>query len=435
MKTSLRNRKNKGLSALVAFALLAPLLVSPAMAKTSAPPPGATKEEIEMGRKGAESIEKNKNVKLLDEKDPKNKPLLDKLNAMVKMLGKASDRPKVEYSVKVIVEDDINAFTLPAGRIYITTGLIEAAGSDDEVAAVLSHEVAHTAHMHVLRAQNKLKPLQWVGLAAMIAALAGGENTANAARIAPYILTGVANRYSVELEEEADAAAIRQMKNTPWNPSAMVTFMQRLQDEERRRPEIELGIYQSHPVTADRVQSALNALKANGIAYTPRVVQGARRATVVLPKERPGVAQIQWGDSVLMELAAPAEIARTSGIVSTQSSPAVRPAAEKATDAKPDTKTEAKTEPALDAATQAAKARAEIVAARLNTLMNNNLRWHEISVREDGATVTLVARDTTIASVTGEDAQLQKTTPLQLARKWRENLGRLFWSEAVGGKM
>jgi hypothetical protein len=82
-----------------------------------------------------------------------------------------------------------------------------------------------------------------------------------------------------------------------------------------------------------------------------------------------------------------------------------------------------------------AKARAELVATRINDLLRANLRWHEIHVSGDNLGATLVARGTVIARVTPADAKLENTTPLALAQKWRNNFGRLFWTETISGKL
>ncbi|HEX8235440.1 MAG TPA: M48 family metalloprotease [Abditibacteriaceae bacterium] len=434
--------------ALCTFLLLAPLAVQ--APHTLAEPstaqdkikflPEATKREIELGKKQADLLEKNPKIKFIDAKDPKNKELLDKLNSMARELGKVSRRPKIEYSVKVIEEEDTNAFTLPAGRIYMTRGLLNLAGSDDELAAVLAHEIGHTEYMHVTRGETKMKPLQWAGLAAMAAMMAGGKAGADVSRIAPYILTGIANTYSVEFEQEADHAAIDQMKQTKYNPSAMVTFMQKLRDEERRRPEVDLGIYQTHPATPERVHSAMQSLQAAGIPYTPRDVVGSRQATVIEPKDKPNVAAVQFGNVTLLELApltttgAPPNAVASATVSTSVQAPVTTPSAT------PGTQTTT-TQPSTQAAAVAvanpftAKARAEAVATRINDLLRANLRWHEIRVSGDDSGATLVARETVIARVTPADAKLENTTPLALAQKWKNNFGRLFWNETISGKL
>ncbi len=376
-------------------------------------PPNLTPREIEMGKKSVEQLEKDPRVKLLDgSKDAKAKALLDKLNEMARVLGKASSRPLIPYSVKVLEDADVNAFTLPGGHIYMSRGLLDLASSDDEIAAVISHEIGHNARMHVLREQAKEKPLQWLQLAAMLAMLKGGQTGANIAQMTPYLLTGVVNKYSIEYEEEADTCAIEQMKQTIYNPSAMVTFMQKLSDEEKRHPEVQLGIYQDHPVSAARVQSSLDLLKQLGLPFTPRAVSGANEALVVTKEDRINVV---WDAASLFEFAIP-NVSKTPTVATPTSNP------EKSA-----------TTPVV--AVSPIQKRAQTAATCLNGLMRDNLRIHEISVNVDGAEATLSARGQEIARATTADAKLAKVSPLLLAQLWKSNLQRLFWKESLHGAM
>ncbi len=365
-------------------------------------PPAATPKEIEMGRKAAAELEKSPKIKLLDgSKDPVAKALLDKLNTMARELGKASARPLIEYKVKVVEDDSLNAFTLPNGQIYVSRGLLDAVASDDEVAAVLSHEIGHNAHMHALRGQAKTKPLQWVSIAALAAMLTGGKAGADIAQLTPYVLTGIVNSYSVEYEKEADQAAVDQMKLTRYNPSALVTFMQRLTEAERRRPSIELGIFQTHPLSPQRVAAARKAIAQAGLEFNPRDVEGTRRATV--EGKDSGVAQVKFGGVTLLEFAPMAGAPQTGA-----------------------------PQPGV-ASAPTPKARAEAVAARINELLRANLKWHEIAARGDANAALLVARGVEIVRITPADARPLNTTPLALAQKWKVNFGRLFWGETING--
>lgn len=371
-------------------------------------PPSATPKEIEMGRKAAAELEKSPKIKLLDgSKDPVAKALLDKLNTMARELGKASARPLIEYKVKVVEDDSLNAFTLPNGQIYVSRGLLDAVSSDDEVAAVLSHEIGHNAHMHALRGQAKTKPLQWVSLAALAAMLTGGKAGADIAQLTPYVLTGIVNSYSVEYEKEADQAAVDQMKTTRYNPSALVTFMQRLTEAERRRPSIELGIFQTHPLSPQRVAAARKAITQAGLEFNPRDVEGTRRATV--ESKDSGVAQVKFGGVTLLEFV-PQASAPQGGASQTGAS-----------------------QPGVAVSAPAPKARAEAVAARINELLRANLKWHEIAARGDANAALLVARGVEIVRITPADARPLNTTPLALAQKWKVNFGRLFWGETING--
>ena len=358
-------------------------------------PPGSTPAELEMGKKSVESLEKDPKFKLVKpDKDAATTALYAKLNGMVTTLGKVSARPLIKYSVKVMDDTEPNAFTLPGGHIYVSTGLLELAGSDDEIAAVLAHEIGHNARMHVERNQQKTKPLQWAGLAAMAVMMTGSKSGADVARITPYILTGIANSYSVDFEKEADQCAIDEMQKTPYNPSAMVTFMQRLSDVEARRPHVELGIYQDHPSSPERVDAALDALQRAGIAYTPRAVSGGTQATALADIVQAGTMNVKYGDLVLMKLAplsaSPADVA-------------------------------------------ANKTRAENVATRINELLQGNLKTHELAAYSSDGSAVLAARGQELLRVSPADAAAAKVAPLALAQQWKNNFSRIFWREAMNG--
>jgi hypothetical protein len=171
----------------------------------------------------------------------------------------------------------------------------------------------------------------------------------------------------------------------------------------------------------------MQALQAAGIPYTPRDVVGSRQATVIEPKDKPNVAAVQFGNVTLLELAPLTTAPTTSGAL-----PVVGPDTQATTTMQPSTQPST-TPVTVDPST--AKARAEVVATRINDLLRANLRWHEISVSGDDSGATLVARGTVIARVMPADAKLENTTPLALAQKWRNNFGRLFWNETINGKL
>lgn len=361
------------------------------------PPPTATPKEIELGKKAADELEKDPKIKLVDgSKDPKDKALLDKLNKMVTEIGKVSLRPGIKYNVKLIEDKDLNAFTLPNGQVYVYRGLVEFAGSDDEIAAVLAHEIGHNAMMHSMRGQAKARKLNWVSLAAMAAMLSGGRSGGDIAQFSQYLLIGIMNGYGEEYEKEADRAAIADLSKTSYNPSALVTFMQRLNQEEKRRPDIgELGIFRTHPPSETRAAAAMTTILDLGLKFTPREVTGAREATVVEAKDR---VAVKFGDVTLLEFA----LQPQSPAPQTPSSP---------------------------------KARAEQAAQQINQLLRANLAMHEIQADGDASSARLLARGVEVARVTSEDARLQNLTPLASAQKWRDSFRRVFWREAIKGKL
>lgn len=366
---------------------LATLFFLPALVQAAPPkniPPGATPREIELGDKTSEQLEKDPKIKLLDPKSsPEAKALLDKLNGMAKELGKASARPDIVYTVKVIEDKDINAFTLPNGKIYMFRGLLDYTSSDDEIAGVIAHEIGHNAQMHALRGSAKAKKLSWVSLAAMAAVLAGGgQNAADLMQFSQYALIGVMNSYGVEYEKEADTAGLEEIKATQYNPSAMVTFMRRLELQEKRRPEVKLGIFQTHPPSEERAAALLAQMKTDGLAFTPRDVEGGQIAKIETKDDR---FSVKITDLVILEFA------KTPG----------------------------------------AEARAQQAAKTINSLLRDNLKAHELSANSKGA---LMARGFTIATATPADAKLQNLSVEKCAQEWNENFRRLFWREQLNGK-
>jgi predicted Zn-dependent protease len=202
-----------------------------------------------------------------------------------------------------------------------------------------------------------------------------------------YLLTGIMNGYGVEYEKEADYAAVTAMAKTKYNPSACVTFMERLAALERQRTNIEPGIFRTHPPSSERVEATLEHLRAAGIPYTPRAVTGGRQAVASGDKDR---VTVKLGKFTLFELAG-------------------------------------------DAANAAAMERGNKAASSLTQLLRDNLQNHEVRVREDAAGPVIEARDREIVRVTAADAALAKTSPRDCADKWLANIKRVFQYESFNG--
>ncbi len=353
------------------------------------PPRAATPTEIRQGDEAAAELEKNPKIKFLDPKSsPAAQALLDKLNAMAHKLGAVSPRPDVPYSVRVIEDKDINAFTLPGGRIYMYRGLLDFASSDDEIAGILAHEIGHNTRLHALRGAKLNKKFGWVNLLAIAGMLAGGSGNgrsqnsgANIAQFSQYLLVGIMNGYGVGFEKEADSSAIPLMVSAGYNPSALVTFMERLELRNQRTPQVNLGIFQTHPPSRERADAAREELETQNIEFAPREVSGALQA---LASEANGQWKVALGEVTLLELA-----------------------------------------PAPDA-----QARAEFAATRTNALLRDGLKAWEMSAQSG----KIIARGQVLASASEADAKKFKLSRDKLAQNWLENYRRLFWREQLNGK-
>ncbi|MEO6908362.1 MAG: M48 family metallopeptidase [Abditibacteriaceae bacterium] len=350
-------------------------------------PAAATPKEIDLGEKASKQMDKDTTIKILDpKKDEASKALYDKLTAMAVKLGKASGRPDIKYTVKVIDSKELNAFTLPNGNIYFYTGLLDTLYSDDEIAAVMAHEIGHNVCMHAVRGESKSKKFSLLNLAVLLAALGSGGNNAGAAvMFSQYLSVGLMNQYSEEFESEADIVGVSELIRAGYNPSAMVTVMKRFAVDEQRHPAVNAGIFQDHPEPVDRINAILVAMKAAKLEYTPREVNGVAGAEVVIGKEN---TTIQFRQKTLMEF------------------------------------------PGKDDLT---KERAKDTVDTLNRLLRNDLQLYNIQIAPDGVNSIISAWGTTIVTVTPADAALQKTTVEKCAAQWKQNFSQLFWRENLDG--
>ena len=347
------------------------------------PPVGVLPSETKMGDAAVKDFEKDKTTHLLDLSLPANRALQGKLEGMVRAIGKATTRPGIAYTVKIVDNTDINAFTLPGGHVYVFKGLLDFVASDDELAGVLAHELGHNARLHALRGEKQAKKLSWVNLAAMAAMIAGGQNGANVGAFSQFALLGAMNGYGVGLEKEADASAVETMRRAGYNPSALVTFMRRLQVEENHHPDVKLGIFATHPPSDERADAVLTQMGRDGLPFTPREVSGGAQFVLV---EKPDRVTVAMNGLTLLEFAP----------------------------------------------TAGGRARAGQAATRLNALWKNDLKAYELAVSPDGM---LSARGETVATPVAEDAQRAGLSPLATAQGWKSNFERLFWRLQLNGKV
>lgn len=159
-----------------------------------------------------------------------------------------------EYDFYVVEDDELNAFAVPGGSIYIHTGLILKARNVSELIGVMGHEVGHVHHRHVAenyRRQRNTSIAQQLGVIAT-GVLAGG-----AAAQAADLVTGVGamayiNRFGREAEREADAFAVDLLPKAGYDPDGLVTFFGTLIKQYGDRGG---SFISSHPATKERIEA------------------------------------------------------------------------------------------------------------------------------------------------------------------------------------
>lgn len=217
----------------------------------------AETDEEKLGREVANELIKTFGV--LDE------PLAQrKMEAMVDVFLQVSGERDVEPKVFVLNTSDVNAVSLPGGYIFVNNGLLGFVDNDDELAAVLAHELAHSLKKHAWRMS---RTGQRVGLQSTFWALALSLVTGKEEGI-PYLLqaasayaTGKMAGYTLEMEKEADRYAAFLLNRSPYSSYGLVTFLEKLAIMERQRPKWQLGILKTHPSSDERVRSAYTLVR------------------------------------------------------------------------------------------------------------------------------------------------------------------------------
>jgi len=162
------------------------------------------------------------------------------------------------YSYRLLPRDcrgvGANAFALPGGTVVMTDALVKLAQSDDQISAVLAHEIGHVRHRHGLR-----MALQAAGLAALAAALFGDATSITSlATTLPVAL--LQSGYTRELETEADDYAFRRLRKIGLSPKAFAEIMLLLEkDHKKRSGGDSRNYFSTHPATAKRIERALAA--------------------------------------------------------------------------------------------------------------------------------------------------------------------------------
>lgn len=214
---------------------------------------------------------------------------------------------QAEWRFSVVNSREVNAFAVPGGFIYVNRGLVEMAQSEDELAGVLAHEIAHVVARHGTRAMSKQLLLTAIALGASLAVSRKserwGEITA-AAGGAAMLMAQL--KYSRNDEYQADRVGAEIMQRAGYSPQGLAAFFRRLQGERAaaRAPRGErwLALINTHPPTAERIarlQPLLEGAPAPGAAG----VELAQLQKVLQPLAYPEERQDRGVNSVVAALA------------------------------------------------------------------------------------------------------------------------------------
>jgi beta-barrel assembly-enhancing protease len=203
-------------------------------------------KEIGLGKGLAQEVERSS--KMID--DP---VVTEYVNRVGQNLVRNSDA-KVPFTIKVIDSDEVNAFALPGGFFYVNSGLILRSQEESELAGVMAHEISHVTARHGTCQATKGELMQLASIPAMI--------------FIPYTWAGYAMyqglnmaipltflKFSRDAEREADFLGIQYMYKAGYDPNSYVTFFERIQADEKRRPGTIPKVFSTHPPTPERIEN------------------------------------------------------------------------------------------------------------------------------------------------------------------------------------
>ncbi len=202
----------------------------------------STDTEIKMGKGYASEIEKS--TKFIT--DP---VVTEYVNRIGQNIVKNSDC-KVPFTIKVIDSDEINAMALPGGFFYVNSGLILNADEEAELAGVMAHETAHVCAHHAVREQTRMNYAQLGTIPLIFIGGWTGYGIYEAASIGVPITF---MHFSREFEAQADYLGVQYMYRAGYDPQAFISFFEKIQALEKRKPGAVAKVFADHPQTPDRI--------------------------------------------------------------------------------------------------------------------------------------------------------------------------------------
>jgi len=258
-------------------------------------------KQIALGKQYAQQVEST--VKLIQ--DP---VITEYVNRVGQNIVRNSDA-QVPFTIKVIDSEDINAFALPGGFFYVNSGLILAADEEADLAGVMAHEIGHVAACHAARENTRSSILS---LASIPLIFVGGPVGYVGYQAAGLALPVTFLHFSREFEAEADYLGLQYMYKAGYDPQAFISFFEKVQAQEKKKPGALAKAFATHPQTPDRIEKSQKEIaqilpaRAQYVVTTSefddvkeRLAVLENRRKLVDPKEtnRPSLRRASAGDN------------------------------------------------------------------------------------------------------------------------------------------
>jgi beta-barrel assembly-enhancing protease len=157
---------------------------------------------------------------------------------------------KIPFTIKVLDSDDVNAFALPGGFLYVNKGAILAADTEAELAGVMAHEIAHVAARHGVEQASKATLANYAMIPLIFMTGGLGYIAYQAAQIG-VPLTFL--KFSRNVESEADKLGAQYLWAAGYDPNNFLSFFEKLEKKEKHKPGTLSKLFGTHPPTPDRI--------------------------------------------------------------------------------------------------------------------------------------------------------------------------------------
>lgn len=171
------------------------------------------------------------------------------VNQVGQRIVNQTEMRNLPWKFHIVADDEINAFNIPGGHVYVHTGLIRAAENVAEFSGVMAHEIAHGVSRHGTEQLTRAHGLS------LVAGLVLGENPPAYQQILAQIAgTGTLARFSRAAEREADHLGVVYMSRAGYDPIGMATMFEKLLERRRSQPGTVAKFFSTHPLTEDRIR-------------------------------------------------------------------------------------------------------------------------------------------------------------------------------------
>jgi predicted Zn-dependent protease len=244
----------------------------------------STAQEVQLGQQYAAEVEQQLPI-------VNDQAVNYYINQLGNSIATRVDPRGISYRFRVVNANEVNAFSLPGGFVYVNRGLIERTSNMSELAGVLGHEIGHVVERHSVEQMTRAQDAN--AIASVLYGVLLGRNPSAVEQVG--IQAGgsaLFAHYSRDAEREADHDAVNYMVTVGINPNGLITMFEKLLSEEQSEPGAVAGWFATHPLTSERVQNvqqeiaAIPAARRRNLATDTKAFQDFRSRVRSLPRPR-----------------------------------------------------------------------------------------------------------------------------------------------------